>query len=357
MCLFEPRKNLFVRGITLSPEGLHQQETSRRRTIIALLGLNCLVRAGVAQPFDLASMRDAVLADTSWVSGIGDLGLLAWFTAEFAPERLLGLFNKFEFDKAIDFYSDGQEARTKGLAWFLAGISHAHLASIGNVPDLTDVAVDGYRSLLENQAESGIFGRAAFARLVRRAYCKRFGTFSDQIHAIYALATFAKAFEIEEPLDSALSCANSVRALQGDLGEWWFLYDKQACRVARRYPVCSRHQDGTGPLVLLALGELTGHSFHKSIYKGLSWISGVNALGNDLRVLDRGLIWDSIGTRRKTTDYWGVALSLLNRFRRHREEQLSIHFEARPDHYGWLLLAFGRLGLPNTTAKTATKGL
>lgn len=356
--LFEAKENLFCRCVTITKDGLHQDKTSRRRTIIALLGLRRLAESGGTQPFDLALIRDVVLRDTSWVRGVGDLGLLTWFTAEFVPERLRELFNEFDFARALGTYPDGRQARTIGLAWFLAGISHARLTGPRTLPDLTDVAVDTYHLLLDNQGEGGVFGHAALPGLLQRAFCRRFGTFGDQIYPIYALSTFARAFQVEEPLASALNCANSIRGLQGERGEWWFLYDKRACRVANRYPVFSWHQDGTAPVGLLALEEATGQSFRESIYKGLSWVAGANELGNDLRNLDRGLIWDSIWPRRWAANYWEAAFSLLNISRTLQEDQLRIRYEARPDHSGWLLYAFGRLGLPKgaVAAKAGASG-
>jgi len=354
--LFDEKERLFSQRVTLTQEGFHREGTSRKRTIIALLGLQRLAESGVTQPFDVASIRDAILGDAGWVRSAGDLGLLTWFTAVCAPERLGILLNAFDFGKALDSYSDGRQARTRGLAWFLAGIAHARLACPGRLPDLTDVAVETYHLLLDNQSESGIFGHAAFPRFLRETFCNRFGTFADQIYAIYALSTFARAFQIEEPLGPALDCANSVCALQGEMGQWWFLYDKRACRVVNRYPVLSLHQDGTAPAGLLALGEATGQSFHKSICKGLSWIVGANELGDDLRNLDRGLIWDSIGLRRQIARYWEVALSFMSISRGPQVESLRIRYEARPDHFGWLLYAFGRFGLPNAAmaVKAAT---
>jgi hypothetical protein len=349
--LFEEKEKLFARCITLTADGFHREGTSRKRTLIALLGLRRLAESGEAPPFDIVSIRDVILADTSWVRGIGDLGLLTWFTAECVPERLGRLLNHVEFGKALDSYADGRQAYTRGLAWLLAGIAHARLACSGMVPEMTDIAVDTYRLLQNNQSEGGIFGHANFPGLLHRTFCNRFGTFTDQIYAIYALTAFARAFQIEEPLEPALRCAISLRALQGQMGQWWFLYDKRACRVVNRYPVFAIQQDGIAPLGLLALGEATGQSFHKSIYKGLSWLAGANELGNDLRSLDRGLIWDSIGPKRRTTNYWEAALSFMNISSGSRVENLGIRFEARPDHFGWLLYAFGRLGLPKTLSK------
>lgn len=354
VALFEVRENLFSRSLRLTKDDVYREKTSKRRTMIALLGLQRLVESGSPLPFDVAAVRDVLLTDTNWVSGLGDLGLLTWLTAEMVPERLRSLFNEFDFDKALEVYPDGRQAHSGGLALFLAGMSHARLAGDGSIPDLTDVAVDAYHLLLENQGESGLFGQAAFARSLQRVFCRRFGTFGDQIYAIYALSSFAKAFQVEEPLASALSCANSIRALQGERGEWWFLYDKETCRVANRYPVFSRHQDGTAPVGLLALEEATGQSFRKAICKGLSWTTGVNELGNDLRNLDRGLIWDSIRPKRRTAKYWEALLSLVNISPKFRQNDLHIRREVRPDHFGWLLYAFGKQGLAKASVDAQT---
>jgi hypothetical protein len=344
--LFETNENLFCRCATRTDVGFRRAETSRRQTIIALLGLHRLAESGATQPFDLASIRDVVLAETNWVRGVGDLGLLTWFTAEFVPDKLQDLFNEFDFERALETYVQGHPTRTRGLAWFLAGIAHARLAGPPALPDLSDVAVATYRLLQESQGESGVFGHYTCKGFLRQTICCRFGTFSDQIHSIYALTAFARAFHIEEPLGSALGCANSMCALQGEMGQWWFLYDKQACRVVNRYPVCSLHQDGIAPVGLLALGKATGQSFHDAIFRGLSWITGANELGEDLRSLDRGLVWDSIRPKSWTAKYWEAGLSFFGISRTPKAEALRIRYEAKPDHFGWSLYAFGSRGLP-----------
>ena len=287
----------------------------------------------------------------SGASGIWEL--LIWFTAECAPEKLGILLHKLDFGKTLDTYWDARQARTRGLALFLAGIAHARMACPMALPDLTDVAVDAYHLLQDNQSEGGIFGLAMSPGFLQQTFCRRFGTFADQIYSIYALTTFARAFQIEEPLNSALGCANAIRALQGEMGQWWFLYDKYACRVVNRYPVFSLHQDGIAPVGLLALEEATNQSFRDSVYKGLSWTAGVNELGYDLRNPDRGLIWDSIEPRGRVAKYRDATLSLMNISRDPQRDSLRIRYEARPDHFGWLLYAFGRYGLPRPEIKAA----
>jgi len=346
--LYHEKEKLFSRRMTLTEGGFQREGPSREHTIIALLGLQHLAETGGVHQFDVAAIRDSVLRETRWVSSLGELGLVTWLTAECVPENLEKLFNEFDFEKALETYADGRHACTQGLAWFLSGIAHAKLASPATLPDLTDVVVDTYHLLEDNQSECGIFGHAGRRRQPERAFYKRFGTFADQIHAIYALTMLARTFQIEEPLVSALACANSICALQGEMGQWWSLYDKSACRVINRYPVLSLHQDSTAPLGLLTLGEGTGRSFHDSISKGLSWIAGTNELGDDLRNLDHGLIWDSIGPKNRITKFSQTACSLLKISRALRPESLEVRYEARPDHFGWLLYTLSRFSTPHT---------
>lgn len=346
--LFNEEEQLFSQRIVLTGKGFRSYEASRKRSIIAFLGLHRLAESGFAQPFDLASVREAILRDKSWVKKAGDLGLLTWFAAVCAPDRLDEIFKEFDFETALTVYPDGRQARTTGAAWFLAGVAHARLVCPGSLPDLTDVAVDAYHMLHDNQSENGMFGHAALPGFPRETLYSRLGTFADQIYAIYALSMFAQAFHIEEPLESALGCANELCALQGEMGQWWFLYDKRTARVVSRYPVVSLHQDGTAPCGLLALEEATGRSFQKSIFKGLSWIAGANELGNDLRDGDRACIWDSIGPKGRIRRYSDAALGFLFSRRETEAGGLGIQYEARADHFGWLLYAFGRHGLPDS---------
>lgn len=354
--LFDEKEQLFSERVMLSRGCYRRDETSRKQTIIALLGLHRLVESGGTQPFDIAAIRDAAFQDRSWISSAGDVGLLTWFTAACLPDRLRVVLDEINFEEVLQTFEDGRQAQTTGLAWFLAGLAHAALARPEMRSGLTDVAVDTYRLLQDNQSHAGIFGHSGSMRLPLGILCSRFGTFSDQISAIYSLSMFAKAFKIEEPLGSALACASTICQFQGDLGQWWFLYDKSACRVVKRYPVLSSHQDGTAPCALLALGEATGRRFHNAIAKGLSWITGGNELGSDLRKLDQVFIWDSIEPVGRLAKYREAVLDFLIPSREAGADGLGVRCQARPEHFGWLLCAFGNLGLPKAASKVARQG-
>jgi len=62
--------------------------------------------------------------------------------------------------------------------------------------------------------------------------------------------------------------------------------------------------------------------------------------------VDQGVIWDSIQTKRRTPNYWEAARNWMSATPKPMREQLRVHYEVRPDHFGWLLYAFGRMGLP-----------
>ena len=354
--LFDEKEQQFAERITLGKDGVRRGGPSRKQTIIALLGLQRLADAGGTQPFDLARIGEIAFQDRGWVRSSGDLGLLTWFSAVSRPDRLGVLLDETDFETALTIFKDGRQARTASLALFLAGLAHAALARPEIALGLTDVAVDTYRLLRDNQGRSGIFGHVRSTRFPLGALRSRFGTFSDQIFAIYSLSMFAKAFQIEEPLDAALACANAVCALQGELGQWWFLYDKSSCRVVKRYPVLSFHQDGTAPCALRALGELTGRSFENVISKGLSWMTGANELGSDLLNVDQAFICDSIEPVGRTAARRESALDFLIPGRKLAVDSLGIRCEARPDHFGWLLLASGVVGLPKAASRVARQG-
>jgi hypothetical protein len=355
LSLFDHKTKLFSESATLTESGLRRAKVSRRQTAIALLGLERLASSGATHPFDVGSIQDALWNDTRWVTSIEDLGVLTWFAAECCPDRLASLFCDFDFSSAATTYPDAREASTTALAMFLTGIAHARLACPSMSLELTDVAVETYHLLEDNQSEGGIFGHAAFPKYLPQFLCRRFGTFSDQIFSIYALSTFARAFQIEEPLGSALNCANALRDLQGEMGQWWFRYDGRACRVVNRYPVLTLNQDGLAPLGLLAVGESTGQSFEDAIYKGLAWTAGANELNDDLRDLDRRLIWDSIEPIAQAPSYWEALTNLARVSREPQSADVVIRYEARPDHFAWMLCAFGRHGLPKTMSATAAR--
>lgn len=349
--LFDEQQGLFGRRAEVPGTGHCRTEITARDSVIALLGLRRLAESGAKLDLDTIAIQNAIFRDTAWIGTAGDMGLLSWVTALGDSERLTQLFSDFDFDKVLDRCGDARARNTRGLAWFLAGIAHARAANPRTAFDLTDVAVETYHLLLDNQSEYGLFRSFGVARSIGDIGCKRFGTFEDQMYAIYALTAFARAFDIEEPLDSALMCANCVCGLQGGAGQWWFLYDTRRGSVASRYPVCSVHQAGIGPAALLALEEVTSQSFQAALWHGLSWICD-NEMGIDLRRFDRN---SNAIDRRAVSRLWETMCSYLRIPQNGVPNDLRICHEGCAADFGWILYAFGNFGLPET-GMTSTIG-
>jgi hypothetical protein len=341
--MFDADKQLFCHRLLRTELGLVREGLSPRYTIMTLLGLRELELAGMDSPFDTQAIYASLIRDTNWIQGIGDFGLLIWLTATFDPDQLGRLFSKFDCQTALDRYSDAQEARTMELAWFLAGLAHAAQTSPKLLSALTDLSVETYHRIEENQGEYGLFGHLSTKNSLAGRLRGRIGSFADQIYPIYAMSRFAKVFQVEDPLGPALECATAVCGAQGESGQWWWLYDARSGRVSSRYPVYSVHQQGMAPMGLFAVEEASGQSFKQFIYKGLLWIYGNNELGADMRDAAENLIWRCILPKKSQSKYWEMAMSVVRSPREDAEVgSLKILYEQRPYEFGWLLFALAR---------------
>lgn len=354
VAMFDKDKQLFCHRLLRTEDGLVREGLSPRYTIMTLLGLRELELAGIDSPFDTQAIYTSFIRDTNWIKGAGDLGLLMWLTASFDPDKLEGLFSTFDCETVLDRYSDAQEARTMELAWFLAGLAHAAETSTKLISTLTDLSVETYHRIEENQGEYGFFGHMSTKNSLAGRLRGRIGSFADQVYPIYAMSKFAKIFQVEDPLGPALECATAACAAQGESGQWWWLYDAQSGRVSSRYPVYSVHQHGMAPMGLYAVEEATGQSFKQFIYKGLCWIYGANELNVDMRDGTENLIWRCILPRNSQSKYWEMALNIVRSPHEHSQvRSLKILHEQRPYEFGWLLFALAR----NSVAETPLEGV
>jgi hypothetical protein len=353
VAMFDTDKKLFCHRLLRTEQGIVREGLSPRYTIMTLLGLKELELAGMDSPFDTQAIYACFIRDTNWIQRIGDLGLLIWLTAAFDPDQLGGLFSTFSCEAALDRYSDAQDARTMELAWFLAGLAQAAETTPKLVSTLTDLSVETYHRIKENQGEDGVFGHMSTKNSLAGRLRGQIGSFADQIYPIYAMSKFAKVFQVEDPLGPALKCATEVCRAQGESGQWWWLYDTRSGQVSSRYPVYSVHQHGMAPMGLFAVEKATGRCFKQFIYKGLGWIYGTNELGVDMRDAAQNLIWRCIVPGNSQKKYWQIALNIVRSPEQDiQARSLKILCEQRPYEFGWLLFAFAR----NSEAAPLLKG-
>jgi hypothetical protein len=341
--MFDPETNRFCQRVVRAQPGYAMQGISPRYTIMTLLGLREFEKAGQILPLDAHGIYRSFVRDSKWIENGGDLGLMIWLVSEYAPDYLGDALSKFDVHAAPNRFLDLRDGRTTELAWFLAGLTHAALASPALSGRLTDLAVNVHQLLKKNQGESGFFGHMDRARSVAGVLRGRVGSFADQVYPIYAMSKFASTFNVGDAARDSDACASAICDAQGELGQWCWLYDSRSGRVSSRYPVYSVHQHGMAPMALYALAEATGRNFDEPIHKGLRWIFGENELNQDMREPTKGLIWRCILPKSSRTKYWNTAVSLIGQPNQNlKKESLGILFEERPYESGWLLYAFSR---------------
>jgi hypothetical protein len=343
VAMFDADKQLFCHRLLRTEQGLVREGLSPRYTIMTVLGLRELELAGMDSPFDARAIYASFIRDTSWIRGLGDLGLLIWFTAAFDPAHLGALLSKFDCEAALDRFPDAQAARTMELAWFLAALAHAAETSPQLCDTLTNLSLRTYQRLKANQGDYGLFGHMGTKNSFAGRLRGRVGSFADQVYPVYAMSKYSQVFGVEEALIAALACAKAICGAQGELGQWWWLYDARNGRVSSRYPVYSVHQHGMAPMALFAVEEASGKNFSDSIYKGLRWLYGANELGIDMIDSAQKLIWRCVLPENKFNKYWEMASSRVRSSKRKTKVgSLKILYEQRPYEYGWLLFAFAK---------------
>jgi hypothetical protein len=343
--MLDPRSQLFCHRFVRTADGFNREGVSQRYTIMTLLGLHRLETANAGDsPINIDSIVHSLFADYSWITSIGDLGLMLWVTALVSPDRMAAMSSELRVDSALDCFKDAREGRVMELAWFLTGLSYAALRFPQKRHEFERLAMNSYRLLKRNQGAHGFFGHQ-FTGGPSSCIRRRVGSFADQVYPIYAFSRFGQAYGADEAVGAAQKCADSICRTQGAQGQWWWHYESSTGRVLQRYPVYSVHQDGMAPMALFALSDAAGLNYSEAIYKGLNWIGGGNELSTDLRDCRANLIWRNIycaGRGVHTREFFSFLFGL---DRVAPARRLRVLFECRPYHLGWLLYAFaGRSG-------------
>ena len=334
--MYDGGKGLFCFRTIHSPHGLLHEGVSLRYTLISLIGLCRAENRGYHVPLRLQSMADSLLHHVDRIENIGDLGLLLWLCSVAKPDKSRRIVHQRVSDVVAGNVAVPDD--TTELSWLLTGLSSLVSSEIIPRPSVADAASKLYLCLKRNYGGHGIF-RHQNQKSLAGFFRGRIGTFADQVYPICALSSYARAFDRREALDMAVSCAKKICELQGPLGQWWWYYDSARGETAGSYPVYSVHQDGMAPMALLELQRSTGLDFSQSIYRGLQWIFGNNELLCSMVAEEHSLIWRCIhfGGHRRDID---LIKSVFRMKPAVNENQLSVLFECRPYHLGWLLYAF-----------------
>ena len=342
--MLDPETQLFCNAFARTPRGLRRTGVSHRYTMITLLGLQRLERAGGESPVDIGAVLEALLRDLTWLQGAGDLGLLLWTCADLAPERLADVCARVQPRSALRRFADARSGYTMEVAWLLTGLARCLDRAPDAVPGAVDLALAAFQLLERNCGARGIFGHLASTASLTGRLRGRVGSFADQVYPIYALSQLARILDHDRAARMALRTAETLCEHQGPLGQWWWHYNARTGDVAGHYAVYSVHQHAMAPMALMAVGAIARRDFSAPIFDGLEWVRGRNEFHLDMRDPTNGVIWRCVSQ--------GRYRSRANKLRyltglKGSPRGLRIVYECRPYELGWLLYAFA--GPPRRT--------
>jgi hypothetical protein len=336
--MYRPDVGLFSFRVRRDGNGIVSEGTSRRYTAIALIGLageeDAVVSAALAGerlPQVCARLAEGILRDDN----LGDVALVFWASCAVGYlerrdllERLAGL------QPAKWMYP------TVEIAWALAALC--------NDPDSPsgELRRELARRLIGSfNVRSGVFPH----RIGENGTGPRshVSCFADMVYPIHALALYHKLSGDRAALDVSVRCARQICGKQGPAGQWWWHYDRRTGDVVEPYPVYAVHQDAMAPMALFALQEAGGADFRSCISQGLQWLASSPELdGGSLIDGQADIIWRKVARRepRKLSRYaQALATKIHPSFRAPGLDRMfppvSVDFEDRPYHPGWLLHA------------------
>lgn len=352
-----PDAGLFCQKIKENSRGeLVQEGASIRYSIIALVGVAAVFGGKVLerQPWSLAVDRLWELLASERLS-LGELGLLLWL-ARYREERLASqvveaLHRQWERDRK---HIDAMET-----AWVVAGI-----ASTGGLPELAFSRRTLEFLLASFNPVTHLFALNAYRRCLPWGTARMrqvLGSFASQVYPIVALSQTLELHSDPRTMEILQQAVRKTCNLQGPRGEWWWIFDTRTGGVWLDYPIYSVHQDGMGPMALLAASRaLKTVEYLPHISRSLDYLFHYRDARREERFIDeqKGVIWRALvkdlpGEDPADTPF-GLGAADLNRMRAaarpawlrtdipRETANHRILKEARPYCPGWILYAYSQ---------------
>lgn len=317
--------------------------TNVRYALISLIGLGRSKTLGLEVDDLISTLWSRVNAKRDVIAqSPGDLGLALWAQALTNRQGPFGVE-----DACRAFQARREMADSVHLAWLMLGAGHFEQnGNSGRARELAEVAKSDLLSLYNDNSQL-IYrhARRGFVSSVSR----RVSCFANQIYPVMALAVQGRCSGDNHSAEVGRKVADTLCALQGPLGQWWWLYDAQEGGVVDGYPVFSVHQDGMAPMALFETTTSGGRGFASEIARSLAWIDGANELNQSLVCDSPGLVLRDVHRRgvgriaraiRSAAWCWGLP----GERRSDQPESLMINPECRPYHLGWILYAASLAG-------------
>lgn len=334
--MFIPSRNLFCYSI--EPGKGECQGISLRYSMISLIGLAKARLADYEVRLPVENTMTAIFERLRQITHIGDLGLFLWADALWEAN-----YQQHIFDRVKQFSRQHlRRSSTMELAWILTGLSLSYATSL-RTRGIESKEIRDYAQIITKLLKACFNERTGLFRYCCTPHLRRMlPNFASEIYPIYALSTYSSVFSDNYPLEIAERCAHKLCQLQGENGEWGWIYNEKHGTLVDMCPVYSVHQDSMAPMSLFALSYATKASFSDSIFKGLKWISGQNELGMNMVSHQGSIIYRAIYRQNPLIRYQNLLISLLGKTPSNplKGGIKRIRHECRPYHLGWILEAW-----------------
>jgi len=338
--MYLPQEKLFAFRLKRTSRGELTEGISRRYTATALIGLASEDEHIAAEVLGRHSREDVcgrLIADCEKSQELGEIALTTW------AARML---QHTHAHKAVDTLRLIDPTKgiypTVELSWALTAlvVNGSKATDMVHAKRIADVLMGSFKP------ESGLFPHNPSRKslfLLRDHVC----CFADLVYPIQALSYYHLATGDSQAAKIACSCAERMCQLQGLQGQWWWHFDVRTGRVLERFPVYSVHQDSMAPMALFALFQATGRDYSESIKKSLRWLTNPPEIPQSLIDMERNVIWRKVTRREPRRLVRGLQATVSRLHPSFRLPGLnmifppvSIDYESRPYHMGWILHAW-----------------
>jgi len=338
--MYRPQELIFAFRLKKNGNNEVLEGVSRRYTATALIGLtgedeNILTR--ILSDHSPDEVCGNLLNNIANMNELGELALTTW-----AARRLEHPHTQKAIDALKHFCKLKNSYPTVELSWALTAlvIDSCQATDMILAKKLAEILMDSFNK----QSKTFLHGpsRKGLSSLFSHVSC-----FADFVYPIQALSHYYQATSDSRAAEIACSCAEHICKLQADDGQWWWHYDNRTGKVLEGYPVYSVHQDSMAPMALFALKNAFGKDYSEAIRKGLEWLLNSSEINGSLIDMERKVIWRKVARRepfRLVRKMQSAASSLNHNLRLPGTNVLfppvSIDYESRPYHMGWILYAW-----------------
>jgi hypothetical protein len=338
--MYRPEEKLFAFRLRKNGREEVMEGISRRYTAIVLTALaneSQDIVSEVLHEHNIQDVCNRLLANCGQSRELGEIALTAW------AARVLQHKDAHKTVTALKLMEPTKgKYRTVELSWALTALvtGDGELEEPALAREIADTLINSFnhRTAIFPHAPK----RKGLSSLRSHVSC-----FADFVYPIQALSFYYQATGDSRAAEIACACAEKMCKLQGPQGQWWWHYDVRTGRIVEQYPVYSVHQDSMAPMALFALANACNKDYPQAMEKSLDWLKNPTEFQGSLIDRKRNIIWRKIARREpfKLVRKIQASVSYLHPSLRAPGMDflfppVSIDYESRPYHMGWILYAW-----------------